>query len=204
RRIDAMVKALKYMKLLTVDEPPKTQSEVVQKPTPENKSNTENTSQKANEVIFDKPNSGAVDILLPASGKGYVTYKNDGNDHYGTAQTVKALQIITAKWNEKHPELKIQIGDMSRKGGGYLYPHGSHRKGIDADVRPFRKDGKLTALNAVADPQNFDREKTREFIKLVKETYPNTVILFNDKQLIKEGLTKPWEGHDDHLHIRFK
>jgi len=29
--------------------------------------------------------------------------------------------------------------------------------------------------------------------------YPNTIILFIDKQLIKEGLTKRWERRDNHF-----
>ena len=198
RRVDGMIQPLKNVGLLKIN----SQKEVSKPPsqTPQNV----NEAQKSNEVVFNKSNGGAINVLLPANDKGYTTYNNDGNDHYGTAHTIKALQTISAKWNETHPESKLQIGDISKKGGGHLAPHGSHRKGIDADIRPFRKDGKLAPLNAVADPQNFDRDKTREFIKLVKKLYPNTVILFNDKQLINEGLTKKWKGHDNHLHIHFK
>ena len=29
------------------------------------------------------------------------------------------------------------------------------------------------------------------------------LIYFNDPVLIKEGLVRPYSGHDDHLHIRY-
>lgn len=148
------------------------------------------------------PNSGPVNVLLPPSGTGFVTYNRDGNDQYGTAQTIRALETIAARWAEKHPDIPLSIGDISRSGGGKLEPHASHQRGIDVDFRPLRKDGQSAPTNFNA--QAYDRERTREFIKLVKEVYPNANIIFNDPVLIGEGLTRAFKGHNDHVHVSFK
>ena len=37
----------------------------------------------------------------------------------------------------------------------------------------------------------------------MKDRNPGLTVLFNDPQLIKEGLTKKWRGHDNHLHLKF-
>ena len=52
---------------------------------------------------------------------------------------------------------------------------------------------------------SYDRTATRALIKAIRATAPGHVklIYFNDPVLIKEGLVRPYAGHDDHLHIRY-
>lgn len=38
----------------------------------------------------------------------------------------------------------------------------------------------------------------------IRRQNPNAVILFNDPELIRMGLTKPSKGHDNHMHVDFK
>ena len=38
---------------------------------------------------------------------------------------------------------------------------------------------------------------------MVRDQHPGAVVLFNDPVLIREGLTQRWDGHDNHLHLRF-
>src|SRR5262249_7709851 len=59
---------------------------------------------------------------------------------YGTAKTVQALKAIGVSWAEKHHSPRIGIGDISKRGGGKISSHVSHRKGVDVDVRPVRND----------------------------------------------------------------
>jgi LysM repeat protein len=146
-----------------------------------------------------KPSKG-VNTQLPATGVGYVSYYSAARK-YGTASTVEKIQNIAKEWNKRHPNLPVQIGDMSKKGGGDISGHASHEKGVDVDMRPFRKDG--TQGPVTINQKNYDAKTTREFVKMVKEMYPNTLIGFKDSQTVKSGLTQPWDNHSNHLHIRF-
>lgn len=150
------------------------------------------------------PDNRNVAVLLPARGTGYVAYNRDGNDQFGTAKTIKTIQDIARKWNEQNPNTPLQIGDISRKGGGRFRPHSSHDKGIDIDIRPIRKDNKNLPLDVRNEPNQLDREKVRQLIKIVRAENPNAIIYFNDSVLMKEGLTKYADGHHNHLHIRLK
>ena len=38
---------------------------------------------------------------------------------------------------------------------------------------------------------------------LIRHEFPQVTVLFNDPLLIVDGLTKRFEGHDNHLHVRF-
>ena len=51
----------------------------------------------------------------------------------------------------------------------------------------------------------YDRAATRDLIRAIRASAPGHVrlIYFNDPVLIREGLTRWFTGHDDHLHIRY-
>jgi hypothetical protein len=40
-------------------------------------------------------------------------------------------------------------------------------------------------------------------VVLTRQKFPQATVLFNDPMLIVDGLTKRFEGHDNHLHVRF-
>ncbi len=141
-----------------------------------------------------------VNTQLPAKGVGYTTYYSQDRK-FGTAKTIERLQNIAKEWNKRHPNLPIPIGDISKKGGGDISGHASHEKGVDVDMRPFRKDG--SGGKVTVNSKNYDAKNTREFVKMVKEMYPKTLIGFQDSALLKSGTTRNWANHDDHLHIRF-
>lgn len=150
------------------------------------------------------PTTGsAVDTVLPESGRGFTTFNREpgGADQFGLASTVFAIQLVAAAWADTHA-FPIAVGDMSRKGGGRFPPHSSHKDGRDVDVRPFRHGGAPGPTN-VNDP-SYDHALTRELVVLIREKFPSVTILFNDKVLIRDGLTRPFAGHDNHLHVRFK
>ncbi len=149
----------------------------------------------------DRVVSGLIHILLPASGVGFRTYNRDGNDQYGTAETIAHIQAIGAKWSEVS-NTPMQVGDISRKNGERLKPHESHQKGIDADIRPFRQDKAMLPVRW--DSSTYDRATTIKFLQTVKKLHPHAVILFNDPTAITSGLSKHYKGHDDHIHISFR
>lgn len=124
-----------------------------------------------------------------------------GSDQMGTKETITRLaKIGTAFFNQT--KNSIQVGDISRLGGGVFPPHKSHQKGDAADVRPIRKDRKPLPIDC-REVELYDSDATKVIVLLVKELCPSARILFNDTILIKQGLTVAHVGHYNHLHIQF-
>ena len=144
----------------------------------------------------------AVDTVLPVSGRGFTTFNREpgGADQFGRASTILAIQSIGAAWADTH-SFPIFVGDISRNGGGLFPPHSSHKDGRDVDLRPFRHNGEPGATN-INDP-SYDHALTRELVVLVRQMFPDVGVLFNDALLVTDGLTRPFAGHDNHLHVRF-
>ncbi len=148
-------------------------------------------------------NNTDIDTVLPIDGEGYQTYNREpgGADQFGTAMTINRILDLGRKWFLLHPEVSLQFGDLSRKGGGAFPPHASHKNGRDADVRPIRKDNRMDPIS-VGETQ-YDSIRTEELVRLVLSRHPTATIFFNDQRLINKGLTKHAAGHHNHLHIRF-
>lgn len=144
-----------------------------------------------------------VDTLLPPSGRGYKVYNRDpgGADQYGRAATIRAIQDLAEAWADIHADISIYVGDISLKGGGIFAPHVSHRDGRDVDLRPFKHNGVEgpTHVGAV----DYDHVLTRELVLLLRSKFPGAMILFNDRNMIRDKLTKHAGGHHNHLHVRF-
>lgn len=135
---------------------------------------------------------------LPKSGTGFRIYNPEKRgDQFGTKKCIDTLIEIGKLWNEIHPEIDIQYGDISLIYGGDTPHHATHEKGTDADMRPIRADGKYIPVT-YTDP-NYSRNLTRDFLKLIKGKVKG--VYFNDPVLIKEGLCRYSAGHNDHLHI---
>ena len=142
-----------------------------------------------------------INTILPESGVGYRTYRREegGADEVGLPETIDFLVRLGENWSHQS-DVPFQIGDISRAGGGPFPPHEAHQNGTEADLRPFRKDGAMEPTNI--DDENYDRERTRQFILDAKSLDPGVSFLFNDAMLINEGLTKYHKGHGNHLHLR--
>ena len=95
----------------------------------------------------------------------------------------------------------IGFGDISVPGGGLMSGHVGHQAGHEVDVRPFRTDGRNAQTTWRS--ASYDSDATREFVQTVKQSHPGSTVLFNDPALIREGLVKRFDGHDNHLHVRF-
>ena len=144
---------------------------------------------------------GAVEALLPARGTGFTTYgrQNGGSNQVGTPGMISTIRDLGADWSQTG-NAPIALGDLSRAGGGKMEGHQGHQRGMEVDVRPFRHDGR-NAPTAWSSGQ-YDRTTTRQFVEMVKNSHPDATILFNDPQLVQEGLVQPYDGHDNHLHLR--
>lgn len=147
--------------------------------------------------------STGIDTVLPSEGRGFTTYRREpgGADQFGRASTIRALIALGEAWAQRRDRPRIQVGDISRRGGGPMPPHASHQRGIDADLRPMMQNGLEAAVQW--NSPLYSRELTRELVQLIRATNPGATIFFNDPRLIAEGLTRRMAGHDNHLHVRF-
>ncbi|MEE4211649.1 MAG: penicillin-insensitive murein endopeptidase, partial [Parvularcula sp.] len=143
--------------------------------------------------------AGPVTSVLPRSGEGFRTYSAPGRQ-YGTESVVNELRASSAEWARRGGS-PVNIGDVSKSGGGDISGHEAHEQGRQVDIRPFRRDGGNAPVTWQS--RAYDREQTRNYIEFMKDRNPGTTVLFNDPVLVKEGLTQKYEGHDNHLHFSF-
>ena len=95
----------------------------------------------------------------------------------------------------------IAIGDISFENGGDIPGHQFHEQGLEMDIRPMRTDHKQCRWGGSYRLSTYDRAATRDLIRAIRAAAPGHVklIYFNDPVLIREGLTRWYTGHDDHL-----
>jgi peptidoglycan hydrolase-like protein with peptidoglycan-binding domain len=100
---------------------------------------------------------------------------------------------------------RVPIGDISLEHGGDIALHQTHEVGLDVDVRPIRDNENQCTWGTTWRLASYDRAATRTLVKTIRAAAPGHVklIYFNDPVLIREGLTRWFSGHDDHLHVRY-
>ena len=134
-----------------------------------------------------------IDTLLPESGTGFVTNNRGpaGKNQFGQQSSIDAALAVGASWNVAHADRPFSIGQISRRGGGPMPPHKSHRLGVDIDVRPMRTDG-LNQGVTITDGK-YDRAMTTELIDLWWTKAPVHAVFFNDPTVIAAGLSREVE-----------
>jgi conjugal transfer mating pair stabilization protein TraG len=118
---------------------------------------------------------------------------------WGTARTVEGLQRIADRYHTATGRT-LEVGDISKQGGGKTSRHRTHLHGSDVDLRPPTASGGPATWRS----PGYDRAATRRLIAEIRREFPNARILFNDPVLIREGLTRPARGHDNHLHVSLR
>lgn len=154
------------------------------------------------DLILEATPFPAVNTQLPISGTGYYSYSKFREKQFGLPDTIKAIKKIGELWFKKHPRGPvIGIGNISKNGGGPVPPHSSHQTGLDVDFRLLRTDGARIGIT-FRDP-SYSLSRTQDLVNTILNNSVLSVklILCNDNKL--KGV-KPWPGHDDHLHVRFK
>ncbi|HSS18942.1 MAG TPA: peptidoglycan-binding protein [Pyrinomonadaceae bacterium] len=151
-----------------------------------------------------------VNTILPERGDGFRTFLREpgGATQFGTQLTINALIDLAASWFLVHPEVPLQYGHISRKGGGDFFStvnpgklaHATHKDGRTVDIRPIRNDNVMAATDF--HNSEYDRAKTKELVLLIRSKHPQVDIIFNDPKFIQAGLTRQFKGHDNHLHVR--
>ncbi len=128
----------------------------------------------------------------------------NGRANWGTAAAINQLEaaarIVAAAGHGR-----VAVGDIGLQHGGDIAGHDTHERGLDVDLRLMRKREDQCRWGGNYRASTYDRAATRALVKAIRATAPGHVklIYFNDPVLIKEGLTRRFVGHDDHVHVRY-
>ncbi len=144
------------------------------------------------------PRSSGGLINLPASGAGFTTYQSSYR-RWGSPTMIYGLQRIGRRWAQERTRPRMQVGDISKEGGGQFPPHASHRYGTDADVRPARSNG--TEGPVSIGQSYYSRNLTKRLIDLFYDELPITLMLFNDSSIPRRQYAS---GHHNHFHARIR
>ena len=82
--------------------------------------------------------------------------------------------------------------------GLVMHPHASHRDGKCVDLRPIRKDKKMSPVDI--HHAQYDKDATELLVQALLAHSNIKKILFNDKTISGVHWHK---GHDHHLHVTF-
>jgi peptidoglycan hydrolase-like protein with peptidoglycan-binding domain len=149
-------------------------------------------------LLGDQPHAASVVLALLTENAAVNYYCYESTDRrWGTPATLQSIRTLAA--NLLQEGIVIGVGDISFEHGGKMPPHASHTRGVDVDVRPQRVDEERRAV-IISDPA-YSRERTQIVVKTVRKDPNLELILFNDSK-IKD--VRYWEGHNNHLHMRFK
>ena len=106
---------------------------------------------------------------------------------WGTPQMIEALTIATEEvaWFAPHAQ-PLVIGDISKRGGGKLKGHRSHRGGSDADIGIYRGNGEQSpyGLKTVS-PNDFDAKTNWLLIRALFDSGEVERILIDQKLVDK-------------------
>lgn len=133
---------------------------------------------------------------LTAEDGSFYLYSNRDRG-WGTASTLQSIRTLATAMHATG--IVIGVGDISFSQGGKMPPHGSHRRGVDVDIRPQRKDGSRIPIS-ITDPA-YSHDNTLKVVQALQRDSNLELILFNDNKI--KGV-RFYEGHHNHLHVRFK
>jgi len=148
-------------------------------------------------LLGDLPHAAPVVFSqLTAEDGSFYLYSNRDRG-WGTPSTLQSIRTLGASLNATG--IVIGVGDISFAQGGRMPPHGSHRRGVDVDIRPQRTDQARVPVS-ITDPA-YSHDRTLKVVEAVQQDPNLELILFNDRNITG---VRFYEGHHNHLHIRFK
>jgi len=155
-------------------------------------------------VLEVQPKDSRGFFMLPQApeGAGYYVYGTPG---LGAGQyahpAMMTMLLFVETQRARMDNRKFGIGNVSLAGGGTFEPPRSHKKGLEVDVRPLRKDGKRMPVFWQSTDQ-YDQLATARLIELFR-AYPGIgKVYFNDPDL--RHLAFPLSHHDNHFHVELK
>lgn len=189
---------------------------------------------RAPTLSIGAPNRGRLHSGIPLPEGPYWRLRDHRPRGYGAKNTITGLLTAMRAYGEAHPDgPPIRLGEISRRTGGKVQPHVSHRSGRDVDIgyvmKPSPLDDEHYWRRATA--RTLDAAKTWTLIKSLVATGDVQRIFISAKlqRLIAREAAKelaPAEidllfdavnpdprvltlvahehGHMDHMHVRFK
>lgn len=141
-------------------------------------------------------------FMLPQAPEdaGYYVYGTPahGAGQYCHPALLCVLLFVEREWRALDHR-RFGVGNISKANGAAFPPHGTHKDGLQVDLRPVRKDGKQIGVSWL-DHEHYDRLATAQLIGLFRAHPSTRSILFNDHF---PGV-QPWPGHDDHFHVNIR
>lgn len=154
-------------------------------------------------------------FMLPQAPEeaGYYVYGNrhgvPGTGHmaqYAHPALLSLIFYIEREW-QALDERKFGIGNISIYGGKAYDKHATHKKGIEMDCRPVRRDklvgqgARCTRFDAA-----YDRAATMRLIHLFVRHPDVRIVLFNDDEVQRAlgPMVRSAPNHDDHFHVEVK
>ncbi|MEO1234135.1 MAG: penicillin-insensitive murein endopeptidase [Myxococcota bacterium] len=157
-----------------------------------------------------RPHAGAIEggLNLPDVGPGYRHFRgSDPVDHddWGSLALLTCIESVGRALRRQN--IRLDIGDLSLRGGGRFPPHASHQNGRDVDLRYIRKDRRLSPLDLRFQPDEYDPGATRDMIETFFEKC-NVELMFADVERLRFDVRDrpilPAAGHSNHLHVRIE
>lgn len=152
-------------------------------------------------MVTVAPQDGRGLFMLPQAPEeaGYYVYGTpiNGAAQFAHPNMMTLILSVEREWALIETR-KFGVGNIS-VADGLAFGHKSHRKGLEVDVRPLRKDGRHVPVTFLS--PDYDRYATQRLIQLFRNSVAaSLVIFFNDGKI--PG-TRPLKNHDDHFHVQF-
>lgn len=152
------------------------------------------------QIVQPRDNRGFVMIPQAPEDAGYYAYGDPGAGvhQYVHPQMLSLILAVEREWQAIDAR-KFGVGDISSAGGPKMDGHESHRRGVEVDIRPMRKDG--LHIGCTYQDSAYDRAGTEKLIKLFRAFAAGPLLIFfND---IKIPGVRPAAKHDNHFHVQF-
>ncbi|OIP29727.1 MAG: hypothetical protein AUK47_26790 [Deltaproteobacteria bacterium CG2_30_63_29] len=179
-----------------------------------------------------KPNRGKLNNGLPFPEGPFWVLRENRSREWGTELTIQTLSDALMAYGRQYPAgPKVLVGEISKRTGGRLTPHRSHRSGRDVDLGYIGKESELHGNWNRVTAENIDTEKTWFMVKsLMASGQVQSVYIDRELQLAlsKEAekelspeelalifeypkrpdshlaIIQHWPGHRTHMHVRFR
>jgi hypothetical protein len=153
-------------------------------------------------------------MQLPSAGIGFVSWDDlkwrlpdRGWRRFGTDRLIDFIEKLGVEWHAAHPSAPpLLIGDLSRPHGGQFgsefggLGHGSHQKGIDADIYYPRADHRL---EAVRNASQIDHALAQDLVdRIVRRGVQYAFVGPHTGLTGPAGFVITLADHDDHVHVR--
>ena len=139
-------------------------------------------------------------FMLPQAPEdaGYYAYgtPSQGAGQYAHPALLSVLCFVEREW-QAIDNRKFGVGNISLAGGGKFEKHGSHKDGLQVDIRAVRIDGKRRGVSRLQHHE-YDKQATAKLVELFFSHASVRQILFNDPDIPR---VRAWIGHDDHFHV---